>query len=122
MIMPEKQCSICGNMKPLEVFENDKRRPDGHGPRCKDCVKAKAKQRKEAAPRAERAEEARKEPAIGERSERRFADGLCQACGKRPCQGIRNYDNMEMCMPCMMKGPDFDSKGPIRKAREAAQA
>lgn len=38
----EKKCSICGQIKQLDVFENDKRRPDGHGPRCKPCVKARA--------------------------------------------------------------------------------
>lgn len=40
-IPQEKQCSICGGVKSLSVFENDRRRPDGHGPRCKDCIKSK---------------------------------------------------------------------------------
>lgn len=40
--MAEKACSICKTSKPLEVFENDKRRPDGKGPRCKPCIKSKS--------------------------------------------------------------------------------
>ena len=36
-----KVCSICGSWKMLDSFENDKRRPDGHGPRCKWCIKQK---------------------------------------------------------------------------------
>ena len=47
-IPQEKACSICGTVKPLADFENDKRRPDGHGPRCKDCIKAKRGSNKEA--------------------------------------------------------------------------
>lgn len=39
----EKPCSICGMDKPLDQFENDRRRPDGHGPRCKECIKLKRK-------------------------------------------------------------------------------
>lgn len=39
--MTEKVCSICGKSVILDLFENDKRRPDGHGPRCKPCIKAK---------------------------------------------------------------------------------
>jgi hypothetical protein len=44
----QKTCSICKETKPLDVFETDKRRPDGHGPRCKPCIKAKASVRKDA--------------------------------------------------------------------------
>ena len=39
----EKACSICNLVKPLPFFENDKRRPDGHGPRCKECIRDKVK-------------------------------------------------------------------------------
>ena len=42
-IPSEKKCSICGQTKSLSEFERDKRRPDGHGPRCKPCIKAKQK-------------------------------------------------------------------------------
>lgn len=42
----EKKCSICGQTLPLSNFENDKRRPDGHGPRCKECVKKRAAERR----------------------------------------------------------------------------
>jgi hypothetical protein len=44
----EKRCSICGETKPLDVFENDARRPLGKGPRCKPCVRVKTAERKKA--------------------------------------------------------------------------
>lgn len=38
----EKQCSICGETKPLDGFYNHPKMPDGRQKRCKDCCKAAA--------------------------------------------------------------------------------
>lgn len=36
-----KQCSTCGEMKPLSEFHKSKKERDGHRSRCKDCRKIK---------------------------------------------------------------------------------
>lgn len=35
--MSERICSLCKEVKPLELFEKDKRRKDGRGVRCRQC-------------------------------------------------------------------------------------
>lgn len=44
----EKQCNICGNIKPLASFPKDKRLKDGRRSQCSDCTRVrKAKHREE---------------------------------------------------------------------------
>ena len=37
--MPEKKCSKCEGVKPLDEFHRDKNRKDGRHPHCKECSK-----------------------------------------------------------------------------------
>ena len=34
-----KECNVCKQVKKLELFKKDKRRNDGYGSSCKECIK-----------------------------------------------------------------------------------
>jgi len=42
-----KNCSICGELKPVEAFHRDARSPDGHRSDCKSCVNARMRWRRQ---------------------------------------------------------------------------
>lgn len=42
-IIPHKHCTKCGTLKPLTDFHQDRRKPDGYTPACKDCRNAHRK-------------------------------------------------------------------------------
>lgn len=42
---------------------------------------------------------------------------LCPECKKRSANGIRGYDNKEMCVPCITNGDHFDMKGKLNDKR-----
>jgi hypothetical protein len=45
--LKQKPCKACGQVKPLEDFYRHAAHRDGHFGRCKDCMNAAAKARRE---------------------------------------------------------------------------
>lgn len=37
-MIDHKHCGICGTDKPLDQFNRDRARPDGHQTRCRSCM------------------------------------------------------------------------------------
>lgn len=75
-----KTCSKCGANKPLNAFNRDKKRPDGHDSKCKDCYNKRRRRSYAANPdrplREAREYRANNRTAVNERARQFYAENV----------------------------------------------
>ena len=114
-----KQCSICKEHKPLDLFYKDKYTVSGFDHRCKECAKARVKKERNPESNRQRASTYRKinPQKVQARNKIHYhvkvgniiRPNACETCGAecKPhahhCDYSKPFDVMWLCKPCHFK-------------------